>query len=98
MNPNPFSDTITFLMQPGLTTAVFWVLLAASAASAVYVYRMIPGQRSVENVGNWAFRLLIGCMQGCSMLSTEAPVGQGTESGESGGVSVLIEGAGSVTT
>ena len=62
MNPNPFSDTITFLVQPGLTTAIFWVLLVASAAIAVYVYRTIPGQRSVANVGNWAFRLLIGCM------------------------------------
>ena len=29
------------------------------------------------------------------MLSTEAPVGQGTETSESGGVSVLTEGAGS---
>ena len=62
MNPNPFSDTITFLVQPALTTAIFWVLLVASAAIAVYVYRTIPGQRSVANVGNWAFRLLIGCM------------------------------------
>ena len=35
--------------------------------------------------------------QGCSMLSTEAPVGEGIESSESGGVSVLTEGAGSVT-
>ena len=62
MNPNPFSDTITFLVQPRLTTAIFWVLLVAGAAIALYVYRTIPGQRSVENVGNWAFRLLIGCM------------------------------------
>jgi len=36
-------------------------------------------------------------MQGCSMLSTEAPVGEGIEPSESGGVSVLIEGSGSVT-
>jgi len=35
--------------------------------------------------------------QGCSMHSTEAPFGQGLESSESGGVSVLTEGAGSVT-
>jgi uncharacterized membrane protein YphA (DoxX/SURF4 family) len=62
MNPDPFSDTITFLVQPGLTTAIFWVLLVASAATAVYVYRTIPGQRGVEHVGNWAIRLLIGCM------------------------------------
>jgi uncharacterized membrane protein YphA (DoxX/SURF4 family) len=62
MNPDPFSDTITFLVQPGLTTAIFWVLLVAGLAIAVYVYRMIPGQRDVEHVGNCAIRLLIGCM------------------------------------
>ena len=62
MNPNPFSDTIMFLVQPCWTTAIFWVLLVASAAIAAYVYRAIPGQRSAEHVGNWAFRLLIGCM------------------------------------
>jgi len=62
MNPNPFSDMIMFLVQPGWTTSIFWVLLVASAAIAVYVYRTIPGQRSAEHVGNWAFRLLIGCM------------------------------------
>ena len=38
-----------------------------------------------------------GEAQGCSMLSTEAPLGQSIESGEGGGVSVLTEGAGSVT-
>ena len=62
MNPNPFSDTIMFLVQPCWTTAIFWVLLVASAAIAAYVYRAIPGQRSVEHLGSWAFRLLIGCM------------------------------------
>ena len=35
-------------------------------------------------------------IHGCLMLSTEAPVGEGIESSESGGVSVLTEGAGSV--
>ena len=34
----------------------------ARRGAAIAVYRTIPGQRSVENVGNWAFRLLIGCM------------------------------------
>jgi uncharacterized membrane protein YphA (DoxX/SURF4 family) len=62
MNPNPFSDTIMFLMQPALTTAIFWGLLCVSVATAVYVYRTIPGQHSIEHVGNFAFRLLIGCM------------------------------------
>jgi hypothetical protein len=62
MNPNPLSDTITFLLQPGWTTAIFWLLLLASIAIAVYVFRTIPGQRSIEHVCNWAFRLLIGVM------------------------------------
>jgi hypothetical protein len=61
MNPDPFSDTITFLLQPGLTTAIFWLLLIASTGVAAYVFRAIPGQRSMEHVGNWAFRVLIGC-------------------------------------
>jgi len=62
MNPNPFSDTITFLLQPAWTTAMFWLLLLSSIAIAAYVFRTNPGQRSIEHVGNWAFRLLIGCM------------------------------------
>ena len=62
MNPNPFYDTVTFLVQPAWTTAIFWLLLLGSIAIAVYVCRAIPGQRSIEHIGNWAIRLLIGCM------------------------------------
>jgi uncharacterized membrane protein YphA (DoxX/SURF4 family) len=62
MNPDPFSDTIAFLLQPGWTTAIFWSLMLASIAIAVYVFRTIPGQRSIEHVGNWAFHVLIGAM------------------------------------
>ena len=62
MNPDPFSDTIRFLLQPAWTTAILWLLLAASAAIAAYAYRTIPGQRRIEHVGNWAIRLLIGCL------------------------------------
>lgn len=62
MNPNPFSDTVTFLLQPAWTTAMFWLLLLGSIAIAAYVFRTVPGQRSIEHVGNWGFRLLIGSM------------------------------------
>ena len=48
-----------------------------------------------EQAPRWLRTLQTGA--GCQMLSTEAPVGQGTETSESGGVSVLTEGAGSVT-
>ena len=62
MNPDPFTDTIMFLVQPGWTTGIFWLLLLGSIAIAVYVHRTIPGQRSIEHLGNWAIRVLIGCM------------------------------------
>ena len=62
MNHNPFSDTVQFLLQPAWTTAIFWLLLLGSIAVAVRVYRTMPTQRTIEHVGNWVFRLLIGCM------------------------------------
>jgi hypothetical protein len=62
MRHDPLSDTIAFLLQSGWTTAIFWLLLLASVAVAVYAFRSIPGQRSASNTGNWAFRVLIGCM------------------------------------
>ncbi len=62
MNHNPISDVAQFLLQPGWTTAVFWLLLLGSIAIAVHVYRTMPSQRTIEHVGNWVFRLLIGCM------------------------------------
>ena len=62
MNPNPFYDTAAFLVQPAWTTAIFWMLLLGSIAIAVYVCRAIPDQRRIEHIGNWAIRLLIGCM------------------------------------
>jgi uncharacterized membrane protein YphA (DoxX/SURF4 family) len=62
MNHNPISDTVQFLLQPAWTTAIFWLLLLGSIAVAVHVYRTTPAQRTIEHVGNWVFRLLIGCM------------------------------------
>jgi uncharacterized membrane protein YphA (DoxX/SURF4 family) len=62
MNHSPISDAVQFLLQPGWTTAVFWLLLLGSIAVAVYVYRAMPEQRTIEHVGDWVFRLLIGCM------------------------------------
>jgi uncharacterized membrane protein YphA (DoxX/SURF4 family) len=62
MNPNPFSDTIAFLLQPGWTTAIFWLLLLASAGITAYVWRAIPDQRTLAHLGNCGVRVLIGCM------------------------------------
>ena len=62
MNHNPISDVIDFLLQPGWTTVIFWLLVIASIVIAGYVYRAMPAQRSLGHVGDWVFRLLIGCM------------------------------------
>jgi uncharacterized membrane protein YphA (DoxX/SURF4 family) len=62
MNHNPISDVAEFVLQPGLTTVIFWLLVLSSVAIAVYVFLTTPGQRTIEHVSNWLFRLLIGCM------------------------------------
>jgi hypothetical protein len=62
VNHNPISDVIDFLLQPGWTTVVFWLLVIASIVIAGYVYRAMPAQRSLAHFGDWIFRLLIGCM------------------------------------
>ena len=62
MNSNPFSDTIHFLLQPGWTTGIYWLLLLGSIGIAVYAFSMVDGQRSPRHVANWLFRFLIGSM------------------------------------
>jgi len=61
-NPNPFSDVASFLTTPSWTTAVFWLLLLASIAIAVYAWVRIPEQRAGHHLAAWVFRLLIGSM------------------------------------
>ena len=68
MNHDPISDVVNFLQQPAFVsgptwpTAVFWVLVLASLAIAVYAFAAIPGQRRATHLWNWVFRFLIGCM------------------------------------
>ena len=62
MNPNPLSDVVQFLTQPGWPTPVYWALVAASVAIALYVLATTPAQRTLGDVGNWVFRFLIGSM------------------------------------
>jgi len=62
MNPNPASDVVAFLTTPAWTTAIFWLLLAASLAIAACAWRALPPQRSFAHLCQWAFRLLIGAM------------------------------------
>jgi uncharacterized membrane protein YphA (DoxX/SURF4 family) len=62
MKHDPISDVIDFFQQPGWTTVIFWLLVLASITIAIYVYSTMPEQRRFEHVGNWIFRLVIGCM------------------------------------
>jgi uncharacterized membrane protein YphA (DoxX/SURF4 family) len=68
MPHDPISDVLNFLQQPAFVsgptwpTAVFWVLVLASLAIAVYAFATIPGQRRGTHLWNWVFRFLIGCM------------------------------------
>ena len=62
MNPDPATDVIAFLTKPAWYTAVFWLLLIASAAIAAYVAARIPQQRNGRDVARWLFRLVIGAM------------------------------------
>jgi hypothetical protein len=62
MKPDPFSDAIHFLMQPTWPTGVYWLLLLVSIGIAVHIYFKIESQRTIEHLGNWAFRVVIGSM------------------------------------
>ena len=62
MNPDPATDVIAYLTRPMWYTAVFWLLLIASAAIAAYVAARMPDQRSGRHVARWIFRFLIGAM------------------------------------
>ena len=62
MNPNPISDVIEFLTQPGWTTFVFWLLIIASIAVAFFTWRTVPAQRTGTNLFGWACRFFIGAM------------------------------------
>ena len=62
MNPDPISDVVDFLLQPGWTTAIFWLLGLASVVIAIYAFSTIPGQRRAIYIGDWIFRFFIGAM------------------------------------
>jgi len=55
------SDVIQFLLQPPGRRRFFGSFCSQHRV-AVHVYRTMPAQHTIEHVGNWVFRLLIGCM------------------------------------
>jgi uncharacterized membrane protein YphA (DoxX/SURF4 family) len=59
---NPLSDALQFLVRPGGTTVVYWLLLLGSIGIALYAWRNIASQRSWCNVADWLCRFFIGSM------------------------------------
>ena len=62
MRPNPLHDAVQFMIRPGWFTLLFWLLLLASVAIAVVVWRRDPLQRTLRHLGIWALRVLMGVM------------------------------------
>jgi uncharacterized membrane protein YphA (DoxX/SURF4 family) len=62
MNPDPFTDGLSFLTRVGWPTVIFWLLLTCSIGIAAFAYRTIPGQNTFAHFSNWGVRLLIDSM------------------------------------
>lgn len=60
MPENPISDLIEFLTSPSWPTPIFWLLVIASVAIAVVVWRRLPEQRDFSHLAQWGFRLVMG--------------------------------------
>jgi hypothetical protein len=91
MPANPFTDVWHFLtattkdyLNQGnwryLILALFWALLLASIAVAVRNWQEDPTQRTVQRLGMWLVRVLIGCMWFQGMLwKLPLPVSDGLQ-------------------
>jgi uncharacterized membrane protein YphA (DoxX/SURF4 family) len=55
-------DVLAFLTVPSWTTVVFWLLLLASVAVAVAVWRVGETQRNLAQIGIWLIRFVVGAM------------------------------------
>ena len=60
MPENPLSDLIEFLTTASWPTPIFWLLVIASVAIAVIVWRRRPEQRDFSHLAQWGFRFVMG--------------------------------------
>ncbi len=62
MRTDPFSDTLELLLKGGWPIYLFWSLLLASTAIAIYNFRRYPEQRTVKDLWAWFARITLGAM------------------------------------
>jgi hypothetical protein len=62
MDRTPLTDVWQFLTEPAWYTAVFWLLILASAAIAARVWAAEPGQRTLKHALDWPLRFAVGAM------------------------------------
>ena len=55
-------NALAFLADTGFPKPVFWFLLLGSVVVAVLAWRGDPAQRSIQHVGRWLLRVLVGTM------------------------------------
>jgi hypothetical protein len=60
MPENPISDLTEFLTIASWPTPIFWLLVIASVAIAVIVWRRRPEQRDFSHLAQWSFRFVMG--------------------------------------
>ena len=60
MPENPISDLVEFLTDPNWPTPIFWLLMIASVAIAVVIWRRRPEQRDFSHLAQWGFRFVMG--------------------------------------
>ncbi len=62
MRPGPLQQAIEFLTKAAWTTPVYWLLLIASIAIAILVWRRLPLQRQGRHVAIWLLRVTVALM------------------------------------
>ena len=83
---DPFTDTLTFLMQATWPIYLFWVLLAGSVGMALFNLIADPAQRTARHVWMWLVRLLIGGLWWQQTLWKLPPTYTDNPDGVSGGL------------
>jgi uncharacterized membrane protein YphA (DoxX/SURF4 family) len=87
---NPFSDTLSFLLQNWWPIYIFWLLLFGSLVIALLNWLRDPAQRTGRDVWMWLLRLFIGGLWWQQTLWKLPPTYTDNPDGVSGGLHYWI--------